>query len=600
MLNHPYMDKIVVFLTIIAVIFSLLIAMVGFSGRINDDSEIPVPLYETKIFDKDNVVEVDITIDETDLQWLYENATLEAYRSADVTINGETFEMVGIRPKGNSSLRSASTNDGTDYRYSLKIEFDTYISGQNAYGLNKLVLNNMMSDATYMKEYLAYDLFERMGIATPLYSFAQININGENQGLYLMVESTEDSFLERQFGSTSGDLYKPQDSLVYKGESVSEYSGIFDYAETKITNEDQTKVIEMLKCLASTETDVNILKTALEKVLDVDEILRYIAVNTILVNLDSYAGPFHHNYLLYEEDGVFMILPWDLNMAFGGFETKSATSAINFSIDAPYSTDASEVPLISTLLEIPEYRDIYEAALEEAIAIYFDNGYFTEKIDQLNEKIARYVEIDSTAFYTYDRYQTSLPALKTFGILRAKSIHSQLADDFNEIIPEFDISALGSMNGGNKVMNGGLDAPLNGENAGTPPMPANVTMDQMAAERFNPLASLDLTLDDDTERQIMDIVMSVSKSEGTFSNAQIETLKSLGLSDDHINSIKSLVVTTPKGMNGIGAESNRPAADQSTDLQDGRAAIDYKDPMFLASVAFLLLGLAVVKRYNHS
>ena len=81
--------------------------------------------------------------------------------------------------------------------------------------------------------------------------------------------------------------------------------------------------------------------TDLEKYLDVDEILRYFAVNTFLVNLDSYAGSMKHNYYLYEENDIFQILPWDFNLSFAGFQMNDGKKAINFPIDSPV-TDTLE------------------------------------------------------------------------------------------------------------------------------------------------------------------------------------------------------------------------------------------------------------------
>ena len=71
------------------------------------------------------------------------------------------------------------------------------------------------------------------------------------------------------------------------------------------------KLLQMIKALNQGEQ--------LEQYLNIDQILRYFAVNTVLVNLDSYVGQFKHNYYLYEENGIFTILPWDYNMSFGGF-----------------------------------------------------------------------------------------------------------------------------------------------------------------------------------------------------------------------------------------------------------------------------------------
>lgn len=348
-----------------------------------DTPEIQQPEYINKVFNKERVNEIDITVNEKDWEGLLKNAIEKEYIMGDITINGEKFSSVGIRAKGNSSLKMIASDDTTD-RYSLKIDFHEYIKGQTYYGLEKLALNNCISDATYMKEYISYEMFSKMGIATPACSYAHIKINGEEWGLYLAVEVMEESFIERYFGSTDGNLYKPESTgaegnpgpmpkkdgekidgkenknvpnnmdmpnngkggtnLVYNGDDLSNYNGIFDNAVFNTTNKkDNEKVIEMIKNLNE--------GTNLEEYLDVDEILRYFAVNTFLVNLDSYAGNLKHNYYLYEKDGVFQIHPWDLNLSFAGYQVKDGQSAVNFPIDKPVSDTMENSPLISKLLE---------------------------------------------------------------------------------------------------------------------------------------------------------------------------------------------------------------------------------------------------------
>ncbi|TYD65763.1 CotH kinase family protein, partial [Escherichia coli] len=71
-----------------------------------------------------------------------------------------------VRPKGNSSLSSVANDDTTD-RYSLKIDFGQYVDGQTYHGIRKLALNNNISDATYMKEAISYDIYNFLGIPTP-------------------------------------------------------------------------------------------------------------------------------------------------------------------------------------------------------------------------------------------------------------------------------------------------------------------------------------------------------------------------------------------------------------------------------------------------
>ena len=171
------------------------------------DTGVTMP-YAEKLFDTDTVLTVDIQIDEADFADLLENATDEEYYACDVVIGGETFQNVGIRAKGNTSLANIASDQTTD-RYSFKLEFDHYIEGQTCFGLDKLVLNNNYADATNMKEALVYDMFAYLGADASLYNYAKISINGEYWGVYLALEAVEDSFLTRNYGTQDGELYKP-------------------------------------------------------------------------------------------------------------------------------------------------------------------------------------------------------------------------------------------------------------------------------------------------------------------------------------------------------------------------------------------------------
>jgi spore coat protein CotH len=159
---------------------------------------------ETSVFPKDRVVDVKITLAAADFQDMLDNASNEEYKTASVDYNGQHFDNVAIRTKGNLSLRSVVSSDSD--RYSFKIAFDEYISSQNLYGLTKINLNNNYSDASYMREFLTYELAESMGLPTPEYSFVNVYINGELKGFYLAVEQIGESYLERNFGNAYGAL----------------------------------------------------------------------------------------------------------------------------------------------------------------------------------------------------------------------------------------------------------------------------------------------------------------------------------------------------------------------------------------------------------
>ena len=168
--------------------------------------------YENIIFDNSRVHTVDIVMNDWDS--FIETCENEEYAVCAVVIDGEQYKNVGIRAKGNTSLSSVSSM-GSD-RYSFKIEFDQYDDTKSYHGLDKLVLNNLIQDNTLMKDYLTYTMLTEFGGVAPLCSYAYITVNGEDWGLYLALESIEDSFLERNYGGIKGELYKP-DSMSMGG-----------------------------------------------------------------------------------------------------------------------------------------------------------------------------------------------------------------------------------------------------------------------------------------------------------------------------------------------------------------------------------------------
>lgn len=163
--------------------------------------------YASRLLNDQAVHSIDISVDETEWENMLQQAMSKEYISCDITIDGEKFSNIAIRTKGNTSLSSVASMDSN--RYSFKVEFDHYDSGTTYYGLDKLALNNIIQDNTYMKDYLSYKLMNEMGALAPLSSFANITVNGQAWGLYLAVEGIEEGFLERNFGAVTGKLYKP-------------------------------------------------------------------------------------------------------------------------------------------------------------------------------------------------------------------------------------------------------------------------------------------------------------------------------------------------------------------------------------------------------
>ncbi|MGN7476936.1 CotH kinase family protein [Solibacillus silvestris] len=268
--------------------------------------------YKEQLFMEDEIGVIEIEVSDSNWNKILDDPTAEEYVEASVTVNGETYNNVGIRAKGNSSLSSVANSDSE--RYSLKVDFAQYDSNQTFYGLEKVNLNNNFSDTTQMKEFVSYELMEQMGIAAPAHSYVKVMVNGEYYGLMLAVEEIGDAFAKTNYGSTEGYIFKPEGNgsdLAYVSDDTEDYAGIFDEVKmNEKTAEKNSNIVNMMKEISEGDTSS----------IDTDQIARYFALNTALVSMDSYQGSFKHNYYLYEDgDGVFSVIPWDYNMSFGGF-----------------------------------------------------------------------------------------------------------------------------------------------------------------------------------------------------------------------------------------------------------------------------------------
>lgn len=209
-------------------------------------------------------------------------------------------------------------------------------------------------------------------------------------------------------------------SLIYTDDNYGSYSNIFDNAKTDITDEDKDRLIQALKNI---NENVDI-----ENSVDVDEAIRYFVVHNFVLNFDSYTGSMIHNYYLYESDGQLSMIPWDYNLAFGGFQSAAdATSLVNYPIDSPVSGGTIDSrPMLAWIFSNEEYTQMYHEYFNEFITEIFDSGVFSEMMDSVKEIISPYVEADPTKFCTYDEFLTGIDTLKEFCLLRAESISGQL------------------------------------------------------------------------------------------------------------------------------------------------------------------------------
>ena len=258
--------------------------------------------------------------------------------------------------------------------------------------------------------------------------------------------------------------------LNYTDDELDSYETIWDGEVTSTKKSDHKRVVTALKNISEGND--------LETYMDIDNLLRYMAVHVFSVNEDSLSGSMAHNYYLYESGGKLNLIPWDYNLALGGMGGSSdATSVVNDAIDNAFSG----TNFFDTLMEDETYHSQYYTYLQQLVSEYIDGGGFDAFYERVRSQIDELVETDPTAFYSYDEYLTAADTLYQVVKLRGQSIQGQLDGTIPSIEAEqrssdalvdastLDISVMGSMNTGGGGGGFGFNAPTASENTSDTP-----------------------------------------------------------------------------------------------------------------------------------
>ncbi len=330
-----------------------------------------------------------------------------------VTLNGVTFDSVGVKYKGNSTYQANQTKNP------FHIELDTYKDHEYD-GFTDIKLSNVAKDPSFVREVLSYQIL-RQYMDAPLANYATVTVNGTPIGLYSNVESVSRKFVDKHYGSKDNTRVKcsppegagPQSSdfpnLVYLGEDSTAY---YDSYELQ-SDEGWAELIDLCDTLAN-QVD------AIEDILDVDRALWMLAFDNVLVNLDSYLGSFSQNYYLYRDDyRRFLPTVWDLNESFGVFSDAGTirfnSTADKARMDPLLHLNDAEYPLVSQLLSVPSYRRRYLAHVKTMLEEAFASGEYEDTGMALMATIDAAVQADDNKFFTYNNFLDNLTQDVTSG-----------------------------------------------------------------------------------------------------------------------------------------------------------------------------------------
>jgi len=345
---------------------------------------------QTEVQRLDFVIEADYwEVMQDDIEALYGGNVMgttetPVYVPAQMYHNGKQWYDVGLRYKGNSSLRDAYQNGSGKLPFRIEMNHfeneNVNINGQTFYGFTQLSLSSNYKDDSYIHEKVAADVFRSYGVPAPQTAFYRIYVDfGDGPtyfGLYTMVEVVFDTpMLNAHFGSSVGNCYKPDGD----GAKFNDISAVTEEYFPNKNNEGASldDISQFVSALLDDTRTSNPTqwRSNLENTLDMDQFLKWLAVNTTIQNWDTY-GKMTHNFYFYNDpsSNKFVWIPWDNNEAFaepaGG---PGGSSVLDFDFSnldtGPPGPDGDPAwPLITYLYNDPVYKAQYDGYIDDFIA----------------------------------------------------------------------------------------------------------------------------------------------------------------------------------------------------------------------------------------
>ena len=294
---------------------------------------------------------------------------------ASVTVDGEVRGNVAVRKKG--FLGSLD-----DERPALKVRFDYYDQEQTLLGLERLTLNNSVQDPTFVKQCLAFQVFENAGLEVPWCNYAHVTVNGRDLGLYVHVESMDRHWVRRTFEQDGGDLWE--------GEFSDFRTGWVETFEKKgrVPNDDQgqadrSRLYDVQLALQGSSGQ---LQSRLEELIDFDGFMTFWATEKVLEHWDGYANQ-TNNFFVYDDPGTgrMIFMPWGTDQIAvpDPFDDLDAASR-------PVSV-YSEGALVNRLYANHDTRWLYADRIRDVLDRAFNEEEMLAEIDRMQALVAPYV-----------------------------------------------------------------------------------------------------------------------------------------------------------------------------------------------------------------
>ncbi len=343
-----------------------------------------------EIFDLGLVRSIRLDLDDEDWADIRDDPWSKNWHQADFHWEGETVNRVAVRAFGSGSVRSGKPP--------LKISFDRLEDGQEWRGLDELKLDNSSQDYGFLNEAIATTALRRAGLPTARTGWATVQVNGAPVGFYVVMESIDDRYVERWYGSDEGHLYSTNEH--YYGRGLKPLDDPLTWYEPQTSaGGDGQDLVELTQIIAS-GSDAELLE-----VLDLAQFTHVSVARSVLGSLDAFSAD-GNNFYLYDHQGRWKLLPWDFDVEMGYpwyFSTALAVDPTQPWTSSPWSADCvtGEDYADPVLLRSIAMGTDIDALVQELIADPLSWERLSADVVAAAELIRPYVWDDSLGYGSY-------------------------------------------------------------------------------------------------------------------------------------------------------------------------------------------------------
>ena len=362
------------------------------------------------LFDQGRLHEVRLYIDPGSWQTLQARYLEDDYYLANVMLDGKVVRQIGVRSRGTGSRNSAKP--------ALKLDFNEYVSSQEYGGYKELILRNAVQDPSFLRERLAYQVFEAMGIPAPATAFCRLYVNDQYWGLYAVSEPVGKPFLQSRLGEDGGNLFDYEYAFPYdfsfRGDEASRYVPIPFKPETNEKNLDASGLVDFARTVTGAGDDTFV--SYMGAWLDRDRFLTYVAVENAIAEFDGLLGrEGMNNFYLYQYDGQrrFTFIPWDKDTSFT-------------SPSWPLFSRVEHHELVRRLLNDPGMRQVYTNAVLRAVTSFVNRSWLLPRLEAAYTQIREAALLDPHKPYTNEQFELAVGGLRGVIAAREADVRSQM------------------------------------------------------------------------------------------------------------------------------------------------------------------------------